>query len=823
MGNNIPIQLTPFTGRKAQILEIRRLLRETRLLTLIGPGGTGKTRLAVEALRESPEAYEDALFWIELASISEPALVARKVGAVIGAPEQPGRATSEALAAFLEEKSVLLVLDNCEHLLAKCAELVAFLLQRCPRLRCLTTSREPLAIAGERVFPVPALSTPSASALAELQAMDDISPAVLRDFERLEAVALFLDRAKAVAPSFVLEPENVGAVAAVCTRLDGLPLAIELAAARVNLLTPQQIARFLDDRFTLLRTRQSGVTERHQTLRSAIDWSFNLLTEAEQTLFRRMAVFPAGCTLSTAEAVGSGDGLESEQLLPVLSSLVDKSLVVAETLTRREARYSMLETIRQYAARKLEASGEKAMLHDRFLDHYCHLIEQIEPKLKGENQEYWLDWLQEEMDNIRAALSWSLESEQVEWGLRIAVALYQFWTIRDFRKEGLGWYRRLLEQVGAEISPEVRIEAFAFGSMMAAFHRQMALQTEYAEAAVGLAELADEGGKRALAEALGAQAFAARKAGDDDVAFTIALRALELVRELDDPLLLGLSLCYYSYMALSLGQYDTAREMLQEGLPLLRNVGDPYRLAMGLNYQGDLARCEQKYREAVAAYQESIGLLRGIDAVRDLASVFHNLGLAYLHLDDVERARALFKDSMAIHKEQQNRVGMAECLLGFAALALTDQMPAAATRLLAAAEALGGRHVTAEWEATRLEYESCLARAHSSLTKNLFQQEQATGRRMTLDRAVASALETERKGAAVRGARNRFAKLTPREREVALLVAEAQSNDEIADTLVLSKRTVETHVSNILGKLDFTSRTEIVRWAAESGLSNTVK
>lgn len=819
MRGSIPLQLTRFIGRHQAVADVRRLLGESRLLTLSGPSGSGKTRLATEVARQLGDAYEGGLFWVDLAPIAEESLVPRAVARTVGVPEQPGRSAREALVDFLADHQLLLILDNCEHLIAACAQLVHLLLHGCPEVHFLATSREPLALAGERIYPIPTLSFPTAAVLAELSLTEPASQEILRDLGESEAINLFLDRAAAVAPDFAMTAGNARAIALICRRLDGMPLAIELAAARVNVLTVDQIAGRLDDRFTLLRSNQRGESiQRHQTLRAAIDWSYGLLSPPEQMLLLRLSVFAGGFSLATMEAVCAGDGVDGEQLLALLASLVNKSLVVAETLRRDEAKYSLLETIRQYAAEKLKDSEEGPAIRDRHLRCFLELVEKMEPKLKGEYQHLWLNWLEDEVDNVRAALSWSLESGQTEDGLRMATALYQFWTIRDYREEGLSWFERLLAQAREGTSPAVRLNALSFASLMASFHGLTALQTKYAEEAAALFEATGRGEKQALVSALGAQAFAARKAGNADIAFNLALHAIELVRELGDPYELGLSLTIYSFLAMSVGKYDEAHAMLNEGLPLLREAGNPYRIAMALNNKGDLARCEQNHVAAVAAYDESIALLREIEADRDLASALHNKGHATLHLGEVARARALFRESMAIHQVQQNTMGMAECLLGFAALAVADQAPAAGARLLAAAEALGGRQVTSEWAATRLEYEHYLQRARANLGEASFLEEQGVGQGLSLHEAVAFALETADKGAAAAGARRKLDELTPRQLEVAILVAQTKSNDEIAEELVVSKRTVETHVSHILGKLGFESRTQIVRWALESGL-----
>jgi predicted ATPase/DNA-binding CsgD family transcriptional regulator len=821
MSSNLPIQLTRFIGRERETGDVKRLLAETRMLTLTGPGGSGKTRLAAAVAAQVLDGYEDGVTWVDLAAIADESLVAQTVARALGVGEQAGRSMSEALADFLIERRLLLLLDNCEHLIAACARLVSGLLTVCPDLHLLATSREPLALAGERVYPVPALSLPSAGMFAG----NEMTPDVLKALSGYEAVALFLDRAGTIVPDFTLTPQNARAVAEICVRLDGMPLAIELAVARVNVLTAAQIAARLDDRFTFLKSdRRDAIDDRHQTLQAAIDWSYDLLSPPEHLLLQRLSVFAGGCSLATAEAVCAGDGIDGEQLLGLISSLVNKSLVTAETLRRGEARYTLLETIRQYAAEKLRESGEGPTIRDRHLRCFLNLAEKTKPKLEGEYQQLWLNWLGDEVDNMRAALSWSLEDdateagERIKAGLRIVTALYQFWIVRDSREEALSWFRRLLAQAPEDLPLVVHLNALVYASLMASFHDRNALQRKYADEAAALGTAAGREDKQALASALAAQAFAVRKAGDPDGAFTLALRAIELLRELDDRYELGRTLTIFSFLAMSVGKYDEAQAMLDEGLPLLRATGNTYRIAMALNFQGDLWRCQREYAKAAIAYDESIALLREIEAGRDLASVLHNQGHAALHLGQVEQARDLFRESMAVHQEQHNEMGMAECLLGFAALATADRMPAAGARLLAAAEAIGGSQVTSEWAATRLAYEHYLQRTRDRLTEARFLEEQAVGQSLSLEQAVAYALETAVTGAAAVAAGKKLDELTPRQREVAILVAQAKSNDEIAEELVVSRRTVETHVSHILGKLGFGSRAQIVRWAVEAGL-----
>jgi predicted ATPase/DNA-binding NarL/FixJ family response regulator len=799
----IPIALTSFVGRKHDLAEVRRLLAASRLLTLTGAAGCGKTRLALRIATEVNREYTDGVHCVELARLADPALVSQRVAKVFHVAEQRDRSIVEGLLEALQDKQLLLVLDNCEHVVSACAQLAETLLAG-TEIRMLATSREPLGTTGEMRYPVSPMALPPRTLRAD-------------EVAHFDAIQLFVERARASVPAFALTADNAGVVASICRKLDGLPLAIELASARVNILTVEQIAARLDDRFGLLGGAPHVTQRHHRTLRAALDWSYDFLATSEQIMLRRLTVFTGGCSLATAETVCAGDGVEREQVLELLSSLVDKSLVVAHTLQRGEARYALLETIRQYAHEKLIASGEWSAIRDRHLHCFLQLAEETVPKLRGPYQQLWLDWLEGEYDNIRAALSWALERERLEAGLRIANAMYQFWTVRDYVQEGLAWVERLLAQADERVAPVVRVTALAYASLLAGFRGNNPKQMRYGREAAVVAEAAGDANKPALAMALGAQAYAARAAGDYQNEFTINKRVIQLRREVGDAYLLGVALSTTSFTAMSLGNYAEARALLDEGLPLLRALGDRYRIAMALNFSGDLARCEQQYAQAQRAYEESIAHLRELGAVRDLASVLHNLGHTCLHLGDVERAHALFSQSMAAQLAQRNTPGVAECLIGFAAMAAVGHLPAAGARLLAAAVAIGGQRVATMWAATRMEYEQYLALVRANLTETEFQTEQAAGRAFSLEQAVAYAQHLPLKAAAAHGTGKKVDALTVREREVAALVAQGKSNGEIADQLVVGKRTVEKHIANILSKRGFTNRAQIVRWAIEAG------
>jgi non-specific serine/threonine protein kinase len=403
--------------------------------------------------------------------------------------------------------------------------------------------------------------------------------------------------------------------------------------------------------------------------------------------------------------------------------------------------------------------------------------------------------------------------------LRIAIAIYQFWTIRDYAEEWLAWMEQLLSRADECNSLLVRANALAYAAFLAGFRGNTSAQMRYGDEAAAIAGTLGDQGKFALRWALSAQAYGARAAGDYQTEFALTKRVIQLNRELGDTYQVGLTLSIGSFSAMALGKYDSARLMLTESLSLLRAAGNPYRIAMALNFSGDLARCEGKYAEARPAYEESSSILRELGAVRDLASVLHNLGHACLHLGEIERAGGLFRQSLSLQQAQENRPGMTECLLGFAALAVALDIPAAGARLLAAAVEIGGPRIFTAWAATRLEYEYNLALVTARLGETELQSEQAEGRRCSLELAVAYAQSLPFKLASTLPAGGKTDELTRRERQIAALIAQGKSNGEIAAELVLSKRTVEKHIAHILWKLGFMNRSQIVRWAIEAGLA----
>lgn len=823
--SNFPVQLTSFIGREREIADVKCLLFSSHLVTLTGAGGSGKTRLALQIADSVSDNYADGVWLVDLVPLREPGLVPLLIVEALGLRPPADQPLMETLLNFVRSKKLLLILDNCEHHIEDCAQLAQELLSQAPKLRILATSNVALAIAGEIIYPVPGLEWPVLGGEVVRDGKNRL------DFQKLmgyDAVRLFVERARAISPKFELTLENTWSIIEICRRLDGLPLALELASAWVHVLTVQEIVTRLNDRFALLISAQrTGIEPRHQTLRAAIDWSYALLPTDEQILLRRMAVFEAGCTLDTVKAICTGGGIAAGSSLERISSLVGKSLVVADTIGRAQARYRLLETIREYALGKLDEAGETRGLRDRHLDLFLARAEEAAPKLGEAYQQLWLNWLESEHDNLRSAMAWSLENGHIDAGLRIASALVRFWEIRGFVLEGLGWFERLFAQTDEGISPVVRVNALVFASFLAMFLGNGPATMAYGRKAVEVAEEINDKDNPALTFALAGLASGAKAMGDYQTAFTIGEQAVQRLRvSPESSFNFGMALLSQGENAIQLGSYDTARERLDESLVLARKDGDAFRIAHTFNALGDLMRLEQNYIEAARAYESGVTLLGELGAQHDLASILSNLGYTCLHLGYLERARSLFGESMSIHQAQQNKPGMAECLIGCAATAVMGGLPAVGARLLAAAAAISQQPSVSVWKATRMEYEQYLDLARTRLSEAEFKAEQSVGSVLSLEHAVDYAQNYALKPVTVpviaHSPTGTTDGLSKREREVAALIGQGKTNGEIATELFLSKRTVETHVSKILSKLDFTSRAQIMRWAIDHGLIQTL-
>ena len=654
--HNLPIHLTSFIGREKEMAEVKRLLAATRLLTLTGPGGTGKTRLSLHVAADLLETFPDGVWLVELAPLSDPALVPQTVASTLGVREESGRPIVAALTDYLRAKRLLLILDNCEHLIEACAQLADTLLRACPELRLLPSSREALGIAGETAFRVPSLSLPP------------LGPRQTPTVETLttyEAVRLFIDRALAVKPDFQMTDANAPAIAQICHRLDGVPLAIELAAARVRAMTVEQIAARLDDRFRLLTGGSRTALPRQQTLRALIDWSWDLLSASERALLRRLSVFWDGWTLEAAEVV-CGDAAGPDAILPnevldLLTHLVDKSLVVAEEQDG-ETRYHLLETIRQYAREKLLEAGlaETERVRDRHLNFFSRLANEAEPELRRADQLAWLARLETEHDNLRAALKWALSNWGIERSLRLAADLSRFWYLRGYWKEGRDW----LEQVLSQAPPK---DAFAEPTAR--------LRSARARALYGAAWLMDETGRdiplyeqslslcRELGDTWGT-AFSLRGLGvttsyrgNPEQGEPLLEESLALFRELGDPWGIALVLFSLAWVASNRDDNQRAQAMWDESLGLFRQSGDRWGIAVVLGGLGYIARLQGHYQKAAALSEESLALFRELGDKAGVAISLSRLGNVALRRGDYPQAVMLLEEGLVLQKDRGDRAG----------------------------------------------------------------------------------------------------------------------------------------------------------------------
>ena len=672
-------QLTSFIGRERELAEVARLTRRTRMLTLTGPGGTGKTRLALEVASRESARFPDGVWWTDLAPLADPALVPQAVATTLELRAQAaGRAFDEILGERIAGRRLLLVLDNCEHLVDECARLAGALLRSSGELQVLATSREALGVGGEIAWLVPPLSHPE----------DD---ATVGELTRSEAVGLFVERAAECSPHFRLTERNARAVAEICRRLDGIPLALELAAARSRVLAPEQIAARLGDAFRLLTSTSRTAVPRQQTLRATMDWSYTLLPEPERLLFHSLSVFAGGFTLESVEGVCAGNELDADDLLDVLTRLADRSLVaVAEHAG--EARYRLLETVRQYAAERLAQTGEADTLSRRHAAHFLALAESAEPELTGPRQRSWLDRLEADHDDLRAALRWSLANDPLT-AARLAGALSRFWHIRGYLGEGRASLAHAVTALAAAPidpdRPEVRraragalkgagILAWAQGDYDSA-------TGNFDEALALYGSLEDLDGTAGVYNNLGVVAM---HRGEYAGAIELLERALALRRRRGDVWGTAISLNNLGVAAGKQSDYRRARGYYEESLALLRAAGSPFAVALCLSNLGDVAFAARDYVRARELYVESLEVRQELGEKPGVARSLGRLALVSLEQGDVGGACGLFRDALALLEELGDDGRIAEELNGIAAVVLALGRAAESVRLFSAAETI---------------------------------------------------------------------------------------------------------------------------------------
>jgi predicted ATPase/DNA-binding CsgD family transcriptional regulator len=742
--HNLPRQLTSFVGRERELAAVRAALAAHPLVTLTGPGGGGKTRLALRAAAAAlgtdgapgGALYRDGVWWVDLAPLADPALVAQAVVAALGLREPPGRPHLATLTEHLRTRRLLLVLDNCEHLVGACARLADALLRAAPGLRVLATSRESLSVPGESVYRVPPLAAPDPGDLPPIERFGDY-----------DAVRLFVERARLTRPDFALTDQNAAAVAQVCRRLDGIPLAIELAAARVRILAVEQIAARLDDRFRLLSGGSPAALPRQQTLAAALDWSHDLLSEPERVLLRRLAVFAGGWTLEAAEQVGAGGEIGAGEVLDLLTRLADKSLVDVGDELAGETRYRLLETIREYAREKLKAAGEAAALRRRHRDWYLALAERADPELVGRDQAVWMDRLEAERDNLRAALEWGqTDPDGAEAQLRLAGALGHFWAVRGHDAEGRAWLADALARPG-ERAPGARAGALAAAGRLDYQAGNLRQARALLEEGVVLARMC--GDLQLLARPILPlqpvlwhfdDTASARRAHFEEVMAT--------GRAIGSPRLLATALLHLGRVAVEEGEWETAQGRAREGQAVARGAGDATTYGYIAVFLGKLAAATGDYGAARAHLEDGLAVAGALGGKFVLALASAALGELASAEGAFAEAHARYRESLVLARGAGYTLLILEALLGCAGIGAARGQGARAARLLGAAAAWrASLDVPRPWSLFDFSggsrFDGAVAAARASLDAAEFAREWTAGQALPLEQILAEALSDD--------------------------------------------------------------------------------
>ena len=730
---NLPVQRTGFVGREKEIAAVREMLlrQDVRLVTITGPGGIGKTRLAVQVASGLVERFP-ATYFVPLSSLSDPVLIASTILQTLGIREAGSQSALEILKRNLQDSSrapLLLLLDNFEHLV-QAAPTVADLLASCPNLRIMVTSRAALHVYGEYEFPVPPLALPDSRSKPSVEVLS-----------RCPAVALFAQRAIAAKPDFELNRENAPVVAEICARLDGLPLAIELAAARVKVLSPSLMLARLASRLQLLTGGARDLPQRQQTLRAAIDWSYELLTAAEQKLFRRLSVFAGGCNLEGAEAVCDTKSDLDLDLLDGMASMVDKSLVQQVEPAQGESRFVMLDTIREYSLEKLEASGEQSLTKRAHAAYCLVLAEEEATEESGAQAAEWQQCFALEHDNFRAALEWLTETGDAEWGLRLATALFRFWEIREYLAEGRDRLGKLLKVAGAAAPTKARARALFAAGVLAGE------QGDYAsgDALIGESQhIARQlGDKMGVAVSLNALAVFACDRGDVVIARALFEEGLVLWRELGDQKAVARALSNLANVLKVQGDHDRARALHMECLSIFQGLGDRTGVAWSLNYQGDIARDHGDTAAARTLYEQGLRIFRELSDRWGIAGTLADLGSLAREQGNYSSARSLYGESLKLFQELDHKRGVARLLECSACLAAVQLDAERSLRLAGAAAALRQNIGAPLTPAEQAKLEASLHAARKALTDTVGTKAWLEGWALPVEKAIEEVLMPE--------------------------------------------------------------------------------
>jgi predicted ATPase/serine/threonine protein kinase len=727
---NLPAQRTTFVGRKKELAAVKELLirQDVRLVTVTGPGGIGKTRLAVQAASELVDHFPEGAHFVALASLTDPGLIASVIVQTLGIPEAGGHSAMEILKRYLQDAGrapMLLLLDNFEHLV-QAAPAVADLLAMAPNLKIMVTSQAALHVYGEHEFPVPPLAMPDLRFKASVETLS-----------QYPAVALFVQRAVAAKPDFELNTENAAAISEICARLDGLPLAIELAAARVKVLSPSMMLKRLANRLQLLTGGARDLPQRQQTLRATMDWSYDLLSDKERKLLRRLSVFAGGCNLEGMEAVCDTKGDLDLNLLDGIASLLDKSLVQQIEDAIRETRFVMLGTIREYALEKLEASGE-LQLTKRAHAAYCLVLAE-----EGTTQEseHWLARCAVEQDNLRAGLEWLTETCDAEWGLRLGTALFRFWDVRDSLAEGRNSLDKLLKLEGAQAPTKARARALLAAGVLA--HEQ----GDYRPADALFSESQDIArrldDKTGVAVSLNALAVSAIDLGNVAAARDLFAESLALWRELGDQKAVARALSNLASVIKLLGDYDRALALHSECLSIFRELGDQTGIAWSLNYQGDLERDRGASTAAQSLYEQSLAIFRELGDRWGIAGTLADLGSLAREQGNYSDARSLYAESITLFRELNHRRGIARLLECSACSAAAQLEAERSLRLAGAAAALRQNIGAPLTPAEQVKLEAALKPARQVLTNAVAARAWSDGSALPVEKAIEEVLMPE--------------------------------------------------------------------------------